>query len=206
RARGAEDLSGVAVVAIEIELPVDYAAAGMNAGIGPGEIPLPIKRLAAIADNHQIAGLGLLERQRGALEPGARPVLSFINQHGVVAATQARVASQSGKQAVAEGAVLLALAEIDAAADGPSMECRHRQAAMAGQGHRQMLREEPVIEQDQDALFWVFREQLRPGDQQHGLARAGHAIDDAMTIPQGTRITLLAQVEHREIGLAGAND
>src|SRR5258705_11722919 len=37
-------------------------------------------------------------------------------------------------------------------------------------------------------------------------ARAGHAIDDAMTISQGTRITLLTQVEHREIGLAGAND
>jgi hypothetical protein len=77
---------------------------------------------------------------------------------------------------------------------------------MAGQRHRQMLREQPIITQDQDALFRVFRKQLRPGDQQHGLARASHAIDDAMTIPQGTRIALLAQVEHREIGLAGAND
>jgi hypothetical protein len=65
---------------------------------------------------------------------------------------------------------------------------------MARQHHRQMLREQPVIAQNQDALFRVFREQLRPGDQQHGLARAGQAIDDAMTIPQGTRITLLAQV------------
>jgi hypothetical protein len=94
----------------------------MNAGIGPGEIPLPIQRLAAIADNHQIAGLGLLERQPGALEPGAWPVLSFINQYGVVAAAQARVALQSGKQALTEGTVLFALAEIDAAADGPAME------------------------------------------------------------------------------------
>jgi hypothetical protein len=48
--------------------------------------------LAAIADDQQIAGLGLLERQPGALEPGARPVLGFINQDGVVTATQARVA------------------------------------------------------------------------------------------------------------------
>ena len=35
RARGAEDLDGVAIVAIEIELPVDHAAAGMNAGHWP---------------------------------------------------------------------------------------------------------------------------------------------------------------------------
>src|SRR5262245_19495148 len=44
RLRSAKDLGGVAVVAIEIELPVDHAAAGMNAGIGPREIPLPVKR------------------------------------------------------------------------------------------------------------------------------------------------------------------
>ena len=49
------------------------------------------------ADDQQIAGLGLLERQPGALEPGARPVLSFINQYGVVATAQTRIASQSGK-------------------------------------------------------------------------------------------------------------
>src|SRR4029453_16710179 len=116
---------GVAVVAIEIELSVDHAPTGMNASIGPGEIPLAIQRLAAIADDHQIASLGLLERQPGALEPGARPVLSFINQYGVVAAAQAPVALQSGKQAVAEGAVLRAFAEIDAAADGPAMESHH---------------------------------------------------------------------------------
>jgi hypothetical protein len=206
RARGAQDLGGIAVVAIEIELPVDHAAAGMNAGIGPSEIPLPIRRLAAIADDHQIAGLGLLERQPGALELGARPVLSFIYQYGVITATQLRVSSQSGQQALAEAAIFLALAEIDAAADGPAMEGRHRHAAMAGQRRRQMLREQPVVAQDQDALFRVFREQLRPGDQQYGLARAGHTIDDTMTISQGTRIALLAQVEHREIGLAGAND
>src|SRR5262245_49360512 len=104
RARGAEDLGGVAVVAIEIELPVDHTAAGMNAGIGPAEIPLPIQRLAAIADDQKSAGFGFLERQPGALEPGAGPVLGFINQYGVVAAAQALVASQPGKQALAKGA------------------------------------------------------------------------------------------------------
>jgi hypothetical protein len=145
-ARGAEDLSRVAVIAIKIELPVDHAAAGMNAGIGPGEIPLAIQRLAAIADDQRIAGLGHLERQPGALEPGARPVLSFINQYGVVATAQARLASQAGKQALAEGAVLLALAEIDAAATGPAMEGRHRHPAMAGQRHLQMLHEQSGVE------------------------------------------------------------
>src|SRR4029453_19537214 len=117
---------GVAVVAIEIELSVDHAPTGMNASISPCEIPLAIQRLAAIADDHQIAGLGLLQHQPGALEPGARPVLSFINQYGVVAAAQARIAPQSGKQALAEGAVLFALPAIDPAAHRPATEGRHR--------------------------------------------------------------------------------
>src|SRR5262245_48561410 len=129
RARGAKDLGGIAVVAIEIELAVDHTAAGESAGVGRSQISPSIQRLTAIADNHQIAGVGVLERQPGALEPGARPVLSFINQYGVVAPTQARVASQSSKQALAEGAILLALLEIDAAADGTDEEGRHRTRA-----------------------------------------------------------------------------
>jgi hypothetical protein len=39
--------------------------------------------LHSLPDDHQIAGLGFLKRQPDALEPGARPVLSFINQDGV---------------------------------------------------------------------------------------------------------------------------
>src|SRR4029453_17327455 len=69
RARGAEDLSGVAVVAIEIELPVDHAAAGMNAGLGPAEISLAIQSLAAIADDRLVRRSWLDNLPKFALTP-----------------------------------------------------------------------------------------------------------------------------------------
>ena len=59
--------------------------------------------------------------QRPSCSPAAAPILSCApaTAPAVAFLRLARVASQSGEQTLAEGAVLLALAEIDAAADGP---------------------------------------------------------------------------------------
>ena len=80
---------------------------------------LPLYRKASKLSTEGL-GRRLNARRDGGFYMGCAVPLSFINQYGVVAAAQARVASQSGKQALAEGAVLLPLAEFDAAADGPA--------------------------------------------------------------------------------------
>lgn len=90
------------------------------------------------ADDEKVARVELLQRRLGALEPGAGPVLRFVDQHGIEPAAIGRAVLQPSQQPFSECAVVLAVAEIEAAAYAPAMKCRHPDAPITGQRPRQM--------------------------------------------------------------------
>ena len=177
-----------------------------------------VNALRVVVQHQQAVG-GRVHHLHHQLEPLGRKVVAFVDEHGLVLAAGDVVAVHGGNHALHHvghlglGGLVLGGQRLpvgDKLLAAPLVEVAHMHAVAQALGlhHTGQLHAQRLVEaQDEDGLAAgaaCAGQVFGAVAQDHGLARAGHAVDDAVAVAQAAGQLLLLDVHHaQDVGHGG---